>query len=515
MINIGFVFDGTDKQLIDESVVSATGSAISVKYAASETNSRPESGAFTEGFPVMMEAGTYYVWYLVTNSSTSESVEGGPLTVSIGQATPQFATPPAGISGLKANGTSLFLITGGSAQTIGTYTPEVTYAVTSDNNRPLSGYSSETPSATGAGTYYVWYQIEGTRNWTAADSFEPITVVIAEPDPAQDPATPTNPAPVTVSPVDTSESAAKVSIEEPKPTVFTRKNKDGSVTTITIIMNADGTTTVITEITWPDGTVDRKEITRDAKGNGTLLKTKKDADGNILSKTEGTIKVNKKGTETIKSVTENSDGSKEETTQKTYKRDADNIKKVTTDTKKIDAEGNTEEIKMTALVDGLGAATITESSTFSPSGATDKGNVVKEERQYSLSVNGRLKLLSLISDGGKLTTPESIELDGMVRMLKAIGKNALKGNKALKETVIGQNVTTICAGAFKNCTSLELIELTSSVKKIYKNAFKGIAKNARFVIDASEEDFARIVELLKASDVSDTVTFERVQKKIV
>ena len=95
-------------------------------------------------------------------------------------------------------------------------------------------------------------------------------------------------------------------------------------------------------------------------------------------------------------------------------------------------------------------------------------------------------------------------------MVKAIGKNALKGNKTIKEVMIGQNVTTICAGAFKNCTSLELIELTGSVKKIYKNAFKGIAKNARFVIEASEEDFIRIVELLKASGVNNTVTFERV-----
>ncbi|MCR5520452.1 MAG: leucine-rich repeat domain-containing protein, partial [Lachnospiraceae bacterium] len=157
-----------------------------------------------------------------------------------------------------------------------------------------------------------------------------------------------------------------------------------------------------------------------------------------------------------------------------------------------------------------------ENGTEESKSGTDKGGskdakiVVKEERNYSLSVNGRLKLMSLSTDGEKLTIPESIELDGMVRVVKSIGKNALKGNKTVREVVIGKDVTTICTGAFKNCRNLELIELTGSVKKIYKNAFKGIAKNARFVIEASEEDFARIVELLKASGVSDTVTFERI-----
>ena len=144
-------------------------------------------------------------------------------------------------------------------------------------------------------------------------------------------------------------------------------------------------------------------------------------------------------------------------------------------------------------------------------GTKTAGNVVKEERQYSLSVNGRLKLLSLTSDGEKVTIPESIELDGMKRVVKSIGKNALKGNKTVKSVEIGENITTICSGAFKNCKNLELIELTGSIKTIYKNAFKGIAKNAKFVIRASEEDFARIVELIKKSGVDESVTFERAE----
>ena len=350
------------------------------------------------------------------------------------------------------------------------------------------------------GTYYVRYKAVNT---SLASEIKTIEIGAYAP-----------PAPAVVTPSYTSEPVTENVKEAPKSSTFTRRNKDGSVTTITIIWNEDGTTTVITETVWSDGRVERTEETRDAKGNGTLKIEKKDGKGNLLSSTDGTIKVNKKGTETIKSTTKNADGSVSEKTQKTYKRDpnADNIKKVTVTEKKTDAEGNTETIKTTALVGVLGDATISEKSTYNGAGAEGKTAVtVKEERQYALSVNGRLKLTSLTTDREKLTIPESVELDGMTRVVKAIGKNAMKGNKTVKEVVLGENITTICAGAFKNCKNLELIELTGSVKKIYKNAFKGIAENAKFVITASEEDFNRIVELLKESGVSDTVTFERVE----
>ncbi len=375
--------------------------------------------------------------------------------------------------------------------------------------------TGETVTGLTNGIYYVRVKAAGTM---LASEYQTLTIeeysASANPDntSGNSESTSADSTSAVVTPVYNQEPVSEK--EEPKPSVFTRKNKDGSVTTITIVWNADGTTTVINENKQADGTTLVKEETRDAKGNGTIKIEKKDADGNLLSSTEGTIGVNKKSTETIKSTTKNADGSVSEKTQKTYKRDpnADNIKKVTITEKKTDAEGNTETIKTTALVGVLGDATITEKSTYNGVGADGKTAVtVKEERQYSLSVNGRLKLTSLSTDGEKLTIPESIELDGMTRVVKAIGKNAMKGNKTVKEVVIGENITTICTGAFKNCKNLELIELTGSVKKIYKNAFKGIAENAKFVIKASEEDFERIVELLKKSGVSDTVTFERME----
>ncbi len=439
------------------------------------------------------------------------------VTVNINKATPVVTAPTA--KTLTASGSALLLVNPGST-TGGT----LKYAVGMNATTvPTSGWDIEIPSKAEAGTYYVWYRVEADQNWTDAGSFAPVKVVIKEQasntttdsDPTQSntgTSTDPDPSPTVVTPVHNSTPVSENIKEVSEPSIITRKNKDGSVTTIRTIRNADGTTTVITETVSPDGTTETKEETRDAKGNGTLKIEKKDAKGNLLSKTEGTIVVNKKGTETIKLITENADGSREERTQKTYKRDADGIKKITISAKKTDAEGNTEKIKRTELIGILGDATVTEKSTYKGVGADGKTVVtVKEERQYAMSVNGRVKLMSLKTDGEKVTIPESIEVDGVTRVVKSIGKNALKGNQTIKEVKIGKNITTICTGAFKNCKNLELIELTGSIKKIYKNAFKGIAKNAKFVIRASEEDFARIVELIKKSGVDESVTFERAE----
>ena len=498
----------------------------------------PQSTGWSAQVPKASIPGTYSVWVTVKgeNGRTAGPVKITP-SPSIPKANPSFNTRPSAVQNLVSDGTAKTLVNEGtfiSSSIVNNTPPTVLYAVTETNDRPEDSVFAEgLPTRTEAGTYYVWYRIPESNYYNSANQYGSIEVVIEEP--AEDPAQGTTTTPVVVTPVYDPEPVEEKA-EAPKPSIFTRKNKDGSVTTITIKWNADGTTTVITENKQPDGSTEVKEETRDSKGNGTLKIEKKDAEGNLLSKTEGTIKVNKKGTETIKSVTENSDGSKSEKTQKTYKRDpnADNIKKVTISEKKTDAAGNTEEIKTTAFVTTLGAATVSEKSTRTFVGTsgnkgnkesdtegedgTDTGktgsrnvqNVVKEEREYSLSVNGVVKLLSLTSDGEKVTIPESFELDGMKRVVKTIGKNALKGNLSIKEVEIGKNITTISSGAFKNCKNLELIKLTGSVKKIYKNAFKGIAKNAKFVIEASEEDFARIVELLKKSGVSETVTFERV-----
>jgi len=94
----------------------------------------------------------------------------------------------------------------------------------------------------------------------------------------------------------------------------------------------------------------------------------------------------------------------------------------------------------------------------------------------------------------------------------SIRKSDLNGNTGYEYVYISENIEKIGAGTFKNCKKLDLIIMHDSVKKIGKNAFKGIKKNAQFKIIASEEDYKRIVKLIKKSGVSKKTRFLRADK---
>lgn len=75
--------------------------------------------------------------------------------------------------------------------------------------------------------------------------------------------------------------------------------------------------------------------------------------------------------------------------------------------------------------------------------------------------------------------PAQITIDGKKYRVTSIGKNAFKGNKKLTGVTIGKYVTTIGENAFFNCSKLKKITFKgTSVKKIGKNAFKGVSKKA-------------------------------------
>lgn len=493
-----------------------------VYYFVSKNGSEPGTVDFgsietdtvwSTSIPEELAAGEYPVWMAIKGTGVNDGVNVGPVPLkpnpAIKKATPLLSTSPTAVSDLTEDGTHRRLITGGSAGTFGSLTPSVTYALTTVNNRPDNGYSAEIPSATDANTYYVWYRIEGSNNWNAVNSFDPIVVVIkarstdpgtVTPGPNPDPSGGTvayNPAPTEEKKEDTSNTS-----------ITNRTKRDGSIETVRIVKNEDNTVTSTKETVSPGGEAEIREETTDAEGNGSLSIVRKDSNGKLLSKTEGTISKDSEGTRTVKSTTENIDGSVEEKIQEIYLRDVDGIKKITTDTKKTGAEGDVEHTVTTVLSGVLGEATITEESTYTFAGSDLK---VKEEREYLVTVNGRVKLISLSSERETVKIPASAEVDGKKLAVKSIGRNAMKGNKTVRELVLGNNITTICTGAFKNCKNLEVIKLTGSIRAMYKNAFKGIAKNAKFEIEATEEDFARIVELLKGSGVSDTVTFVRIE----
>ena len=212
------------------------------------------------------------------------------------------------------------------------------------------------------------------------------------------------------------------------------------------------------------------KITDDKKGNdGTVVVENEDG-----SVTTTNISVNKKGSVIVESVTENTDGSTVETKVKTTKSG-----KVTETNVEKDADGNV---------------------------------ISTVESTYSVSSKGTVKMTAIETDEKEVEIPKTVEVAGEERTVTQIAKNALKNNKTMTSARIGENITSIGAGAFRNNKKLKTIELTDSVKKVYKNAFKGIAKNAVFKIKASsKKKFDKVVALLKASGVSDTVTFEMVE----
>ncbi|MCR5322571.1 MAG: leucine-rich repeat domain-containing protein [Lachnospiraceae bacterium] len=87
----------------------------------------------------------------------------------------------------------------------------------------------------------------------------------------------------------------------------------------------------------------------------------------------------------------------------------------------------------------------------------------------------------------------------------------MAGNQDIKKVKIPESITTIGKGAFQNAKNLKKIELGSEITKVSKNAFAGIAKNAVIKIKASEEDFERIVALIRKSGIDKSVQFKRVK----
>ena len=87
----------------------------------------------------------------------------------------------------------------------------------------------------------------------------------------------------------------------------------------------------------------------------------------------------------------------------------------------------------------------------------------------------------------KYTVPSTITYKGVTYAVVAIGKGAFKDNKKLSNLVISEGIKTIGDEAFMNCKKLKKITVNSTVlKKVGKNALKGIAKKAKILLPGSK-----------------------------
>ena len=135
-----------------------------------------------------------------------------------------------------------------------------------------------------------------------------------------------------------------------------------------------------------------------------------------------------------------------------------------------------------------------------------------ELEELKFSINGKkAKLVLFATEGSELTVPGYVKLDGKKYYVKYVSKLAYGNNESVSEVTLGKYVSKIYKNAFKGMKQLSVININGAkLKSVGKNAFKGIAKNAVFNISGTDEQFNNAKELIIASGVAKTVTFNHV-----
>ena len=257
----------------------------------------------------------------------------------------------------------------------------------------------------------------------------------------------------------------------PNPEIREKKNPDGSLTTKTTTKNDNGSVTA-------------EEKTEAEDGSYTLVSETKDKDGNLISHTDETKTISKKGTAVVTTKTVNANGSTLETVVKTTKK------------------GYTETSTATSQVTKKGNTLVTMNMTDSDGYELSMGFTVKK---------GIVTLTSFESSEGLISIPDEVTVNGVMIPVAAILKSTFKNNTAIINATVGRNVTVIGSKAFYGAKNLKNILVYSDVVKVGKGAFKGIAKNALIKIKADKENYNRIVELIKASGIGKNVKFKRIK----
>lgn len=135
----GLVYNGSSQALIN------AGSS-NVLYSL-------DGSSYSSNVPSQKDAGTYTVYYKVSESTNYKGVGPYTLSAKIEKANPTYTAPTA-ISGLVYNGSEQALLEAGS---------NVVYS--SDG----VSYSTIIPKATNAGNYTVYYKVEATANYKGVD----------------------------------------------------------------------------------------------------------------------------------------------------------------------------------------------------------------------------------------------------------------------------------------------------------------------------------------------------------
>ena len=156
----GLSYNGGNQYLIDTDGDTDFGTLLYAVTGANE-NVAPGTGWSSESSTIMREnAGSYKIWFKVDASGNWNAVVAQSIPVEIAKAN-ATVTYPVAIEGLTYNGGAQNLITGGNT-TDGT----LSYFVSSSEGTPDADGLGWFPTAQGtnAGTYYLYYKIDGDNN---------------------------------------------------------------------------------------------------------------------------------------------------------------------------------------------------------------------------------------------------------------------------------------------------------------------------------------------------------------
>ena len=140
-------YTGSAQTLVSAATVTTGNTSGSITYSLDGTN-------YSADLPTGTNVGTYNVYYKVAgNDDYNEFVSASPVSVSIGKATPTVTAPNA--TNPIYTGAAQDLITAGT-----TTGGEIQYAL-GTKDAATEEYTTSIPTATDAGTYYVWYKAVG------------------------------------------------------------------------------------------------------------------------------------------------------------------------------------------------------------------------------------------------------------------------------------------------------------------------------------------------------------------
>ncbi|XME03976.1 hypothetical protein QYZ88_007295 [Lachnospiraceae bacterium C1.1] len=134
-----------------------------MNYAIGKDDKTAPTDGWSASIPTATDAGTYYVWYKAVGDDDHSDSKSGCVEVTIAakQESASVKKTPKAITGLIYNGSAQKLVEAGEAENGTLY-----YAVTETDKEPeSSAYSTDVPSKTNAGTYYVWYKAVGNEGY--------------------------------------------------------------------------------------------------------------------------------------------------------------------------------------------------------------------------------------------------------------------------------------------------------------------------------------------------------------